>query len=179
MIEQRNPLPKTHLPVSMTSKILAMAISPFLVGSKTILLSPNCISSSNLTSHLLTTALLLLMRRALSLDLPKSFEIRMIPNPVGASREAMASKPIMIGDPNSAPPNPQSDSRGEEVPVEEHEDGAERGVLSLKDLLLRTEELVVEEEEEKAVLRRRRELVRRGEDVNDWSRVACILILIL
>jgi hypothetical protein len=154
--------------------MLAMAISPFLVGSKIIMLRwPNCISSSTRMSHLLKTDVLRRMSKALSLVLADSlsgfFEIREMPKPVG-SRDAIASRPMMAGEAKSEQlPKPQSDSSGDAVPVEEHEDGADRGVLSAKDLVLETDEDV-----EKAVLSRRRLLVRMGE--NDWRRADLIVM---
>lgn len=152
-----------HLDSSMTSKMLAMAISPFLVGSNTMLRSPNSISSSSLISHLLTTDLRRRISKALSLDradcLSEPFETLVIPSPVG-SRQAMASKPMMTGEPKSdVLANPQSDSNGEAEPVEEHDDGAERGVLSANDRVLEMEDNV--DVVEKAVLSRRRLLLRR------------------
>jgi hypothetical protein len=132
-----------HRPVSMTSKMLPMATSPFLVGSNSMhARCPNSISSSTRTSHLLTKRLLLLRSNALNFCLVDSLSgvlvTRVMPSPVGVSvREAIESSPMMTGEEKSWPerpvmPNalPQSDSIGEAVPVEEHDDGAERGVLS-------------------------------------------------
>lgn len=141
--------------------MLAIAISPFCRGSKTLSPWPNVFCSSSICrSHALVIRLRR-MRIARSLALAEETGLD-----TGLASSRVESRPI-----NCRPlwvwwSHPQSEDAGEVEADVYVVDGEERGVLAND----RVEETDEAGDGLRAVLRRRRPVVRREEGVNGWKR---------